>query len=146
MKIVPIFPPTNDQVIAEFEGRHGFRLPDDYRSFMLKQNGGRAAEQVKLRAKVSGKKISSLDELFAFTDDFDSSIEANLVCYAGRLRADLLPIGSDAGGNVIALSVAGESAGAVFFWHHEAEVEASPDEVNKGLVRVADSFDEMLAV
>jgi cell wall assembly regulator SMI1 len=33
-------PPTNEEAIADFEKELGFRLPEDYRQFLLKYNGG----------------------------------------------------------------------------------------------------------
>jgi len=57
-----------------------------------------------------------------------------------EVPANLLPIASDAAGNLICLSVAGEDTGAVLLWDHEEVVWVSPEPGYENVCLIAPSF------
>jgi hypothetical protein len=58
-------PPTSEEAIAAFEKELGFRLPEDYRQFLLKYNGGGRPTQPDFDYKLlNGKDMRSFVELF----------------------------------------------------------------------------------
>lgn len=115
--------------IAKFEKELGVSLPEDYKEFMLKNNGG----------------MSELDWGFDFFDvaaeaESSSMIQEFLVIYDeetyedddlkkiyrilrenGEIPPNILPIADDPSGNLICMSVAEENYGRIFFCDHELE-------------------------
>ena len=130
--------PTNEAAIATFEAKRGFRLPGDYREFLLTANGGKpdpCAFQLALR---SGPYTDSLVHWFhALGDDLESIADE----MHRRIPPELLPIASDPGGNLVCIGVEGDARGKVYFWDHEHEVYPTGW---SNVDLVADSFDAFL--
>ena len=68
-----------------------------------------------------------------------------LKVYGGRIPDELIPIGCDPAGNVIALAIKGKHRGAVFFWDHEAEADEEDQPYWGNLKQVAPDFPAFLA-
>ncbi len=135
--------------IAIFERDFNIRLPDDYRAFLLQNNGGRPEEDwcfdfVEVgRTEVTGSCVSDFyaldpDEVMRWHDlrrarfaQIDSQ----------KLPDGLLIIAVDPGGNYICMSVAEEDYGHVVFANHELEVSETGYHV---VSPVADSFTDFL--
>ncbi len=133
---------TDEAAIAAFEASRGFRLPSEYREFLLATNGGKpepCAFQLALR---SGPYTDSIVHWFlGLGDTMAASLESFAALMAGRMPAELLPIAPDPGGNLVCLGVKGDVRGKVYFWDHERE-RTPADWSNVDLV--ADSFDAFL--
>jgi cell wall assembly regulator SMI1 len=141
------FVPTVDEPsIAAFEAAMGYPLPPDYREFLLRFNGGEPTTPVFRWPDPQGRKYagSSVRYFFSITDNYAFSLADKYSIYAraGRTPKEMLPIATDAGGNLVLLALAGAQSGKVFFWNHDIEglVEnpSSPDH----LALVANSFGE----
>jgi hypothetical protein len=139
-------PAVDEPAIAAFEAAIGFSLPPAYREFLLRFNGGTPTDPVfrlpdPLRRQYAG---SSVRYFFSITDQFTFSLAHHYSIYAaaGRTPREMLPIATDAGGNLVLLALSGAQSGKVFFWNHDIEglVEnpSSPDH----LALVANSFGE----
>ncbi|HZZ82737.1 MAG TPA: SMI1/KNR4 family protein [Gemmataceae bacterium] len=113
--------PTTDAQIAEFEAYIGHVLPADYRSFLLKHNGGHPEPDAFLLnagfgeeesivmcffpmrdRKLGSVAVADLEELRTWPlhcawDDLKSDLE-NLYAEAG-IEESLLPIGTDGSSN-----------------------------------------------
>ena len=127
------------------------QLPEDYVRFMLRYNGGRPKPSgfdvrwVDRQAVGQDWRTSSLSMLFPVADPpADSLVRMNQLTFAGRVPADTLAIGSDAGGNLLLLALGGPWVGKVLFWVKDHEVESGqlPGYENVGLI--ADNFTDLL--
>lgn len=98
--------------IAALEERFSIRLPGQYRSFLLRYNGG---DTPKTRFRISGVS-SDLRGFFGFGSARLGFPESRLESW---LSEDLLPIARDSFGNDILIAVRGEGYGSVFFADHE---------------------------
>ena len=118
--------------LAALEKRLGKPLPEEYRDFLLANNGGcptpNEFAESSVRTFLSVGAEYPMDDLETMADD-----------YSDRIPADTLPIGKDELGNLILLAVSGGQRGAVYFWDHE--LEDSPD----GLSQVGDSLTSFLS-
>jgi len=133
---------TSKEDLVHLERRLGARLPDDYSSFLLRHNGGRADASAFDFVDSTGEKTSSrVDWFFGIADDDSYGLSANADDYNDRVPQGFCPIGSDPFGNVIVLCVSSNDFGSVWFWDHENEQE-EPDLSN--MSRVAGSFTEFL--
>ncbi|MCC2672075.1 MAG: cell-wall [Armatimonadetes bacterium] len=130
-------PTTGEAEIAAFEGRCGFRLPADYRRFLLEQNGGERAAVLDPDAALMLDGCPRRHRFFSLgaagvpitADVVDLGHEAaegwpelllDLEAWVHWGRAadyppELLPIAQVYHGELLLLRLAGEDAGAVYF-------------------------------
>lgn len=137
--------PATPERVAAFEDRIGHALPDDYRRFLLTDNGGQPERPV---FAVPPDHWDVLRYLPGLHDGpYYHNLEYPLRTYRdeGRMPPELIPIGSDPFGNWICLGVAGEPRGRVYFWEHEAEADEDEPPTWDNLRRLADSFTEFVA-
>lgn len=110
-------PPLLEGELEAFEGEHGIPLPAAYKDFLLATNGGRPERDL---LAIHGHKSNSLGRIhffFGLKDPVEScNLDWNLQVFRDRIPAGYLPIATTEGTDKICLSVAGESAGAVFYW------------------------------
>lgn len=133
--------PTSREEIASFEARRKVSLPEEYKAFLLKSNGGSPVPNV---FQVPGfhYKDAVLDFFYGIHNR-EEIFQLDKACdvYAGRIPADLIPIADDPFGNVICLGWKGKRRGKIYFWDHENE----GDEQDYGNVHlVASSLAEFL--
>lgn len=141
-----------EKTLAEFERKHGFLLPTTYRAFLLQHNGGTPEPSSFCRKR--SKEPSEVCRYFFGLRSGRSyaEMEDALETYLGedetRIPRRLLPIAEDPFGNLICLSLRGEDAGKVYFWHHEEEMDQKrrkTGDVNDAAISlIADSFDAFL--
>lgn len=133
-----------DQSAVEvFESFVGYKLPKEYAEH-LKKNVGETPNPSSF--EVPGEGDTSVQYFFPLiSKNKTDTIAYKLKNYAGRVPAEMLPIGTDPGGNLILLSVAGPKRGAVFFWDHELEADDEEQPYYDNIKQVADSFPGFLA-
>lgn len=102
--------PATKQDVTHFEMGLGAVLPDDYRDFLLTYNGG--------HAEPAGFRVSAVNSLFGFCQKHYCLL-CNYYIHQNRFPVGVVPIGNDAGGNMICLVVSGLDRGKVLFWDHE---------------------------
>jgi cell wall assembly regulator SMI1 len=137
--IAPVAAPaTNDRVVA-LETRLGAQLPEDYRAFLLRFNGGKPLPAEFRLA--SGRSGSDLHTLSALHEGELCNLETKIYLLGPRIPPGVLPIGTDSFGNAICLVLAGERRGQIWFWDHERDLDP-PDWSNMDLI--ADSFDAFM--
>lgn len=112
-----------ETLTAAFERRHKIRLPDSYRRFLLKYNGGETPNTVFSIGEVS----SDLRALYGLGGaeprwHFDK-LGRRL---SGFLKDGMLPVGENAWGDAVALKISGEGAGGVYFLYHDRPREFLP--------------------
>jgi hypothetical protein len=137
--------PASPDDVASFEAEIGATLPDDYRQFLLRSNGGSLGDNYEV---VEGYVI--IGSVGGFREGY--SLRSARGCYQGspvRIPRALLWIMDDPGGNAICLGLTAEHWGKVYFWDHDEE--PYPDEWDgqvetAGNIQVlANSFTEFVA-
>jgi SMI1-KNR4 cell-wall len=141
--------PLDPQAVQKAEQLIGGPLPDAYKQFLQKYNGGRP-EPTGFSITWSGQEwadgwsVDMVHVLLGFKPDDPIDFFHYLDMFMGRVPVDTVPVGCDPGGNLLLLGFAGPNAGKVFFWMRDYEVEEGqvPDYSNVGFV--ASSFSEFL--
>ena len=147
MNIVESFaPPTNEIAIAALEKRIGGRLPEEYRAFLLRDNGGGPdADCFRFADRKGPYTDGKLRAFYAIWDGKHSRMSHAVETFweGERIPRELLPIGYDSFGNQICIAFAGPHRGRVYFWDHERETDPAS---YANLDRIADSFDAFCAL
>jgi hypothetical protein len=135
-------PDLSEEELAAFEMDKNVQLPEDYRNFMLRYNGGQPVpKSFNFPESESG---SSVGVFYPIKKDGTNSLQFVMQQFEGRVPEELLPVAGDMFGNQICLGLEGENRGKVFFWDHEMEPleGGEPDYANIRLL--ASTFDEFL--
>ena len=122
--------PAIEHDVMHFEMGLAAVLPDDYRAFLLRFNGG-SPEPSGFRG---GAEV--LSGFFGFCQKHHCLL-CNYYVHRQILPQGVIPIGDDPAGNLICLSVSKQTIGRVYFWDHEVG-DAS------GLSDLAESFTAFL--
>ena len=147
MKMQKSGTPLNDVEITQFEIQFQIELPQDYKAFMLKNNGGVPENDWAFDYVEKGYANSSIirdffvlyvEETHAY-DDLKKAYK--MVKEDSSVSSDFMPIATDPGGNTIFLAVGGENYGKVYFSNHEL------DDAETGYMvmsLIADSFSDFI--
>jgi hypothetical protein len=128
--------------IDALERRVGLRLPDDYRVFLLKYNGGRPVPSGFPIEGLANNPFGAIHFFFGVEDPLEGyNIGWHRNVTPGRLPDNLLPIACDHCGDLICLSLYGDDAGAVLFWDWHTE---PPEPSYDNVFRIAGSFSEFI--
>lgn len=130
------FPAAPASKLAELEERLGATLPEPYRAYLATQDGG----------ALEGYNNHGIEIILGIGEVPQwSSLWYLLSQESDILPAGFIPVGSDAGGGLFLLAVAGSDRGSV--WHQSSETE----EDDSGTItpvsreRLADSWDSFLS-
>jgi hypothetical protein len=109
--------PTNLEEIAKFESLINAKLPEDYKQFLLKYNGGHPVYDGYRLVKPINEKTNEagIDWFYALYDGDVCNISKQFYRSREELPEEVIPIGSDSGGKVC-LGIAGEYYGQVYYW------------------------------
>lgn len=132
--------PLDEKFLSSVEQFWQFKLPQDYRKFLLCYNGGYPCKTIFNFDDSS----SVIDCFYGFMKDFIKNILIKYRDIGIRYPINTLPIGDDVFGNLILLSVKGPDRGKIYFWDHEMEVEDGETPDYSNLTLIADSFDEFI--
>lgn len=116
-------------MIAQFENDLNLSLPSDYKSFMLKVNGGTPEDDWMFSfVDVANGELNNSDlrELFVFYNEVNDNYDDIIRIYKSMVSEKLIshlyfPIGDDSGGNPICINLSDDEYGAVFYCDHELE-------------------------
>jgi cell wall assembly regulator SMI1 len=117
-------PPAPQDQLEAFEADLGARLPDDYRHFLARTNGGviRGWYRFKGRTPQEETCYAYLHHIGGFREEPHLSLRFHRGCSlspeSGFPHA-LLWIMDDPGGNGICIGLAGGQRGKVYFWIHD---------------------------
>ena len=147
-EILEAGPPLTELQVDRLERQLGMTLPKNYRSFLLRYNGGRPdpaffpIRDFDRSAFGDRSPFGAIHFFFGLSRTVQSSnLGWNFSTLRGRMPRELLPIAGDESGNRICLAVTGTNAGCVYFWDHDDE-HSPPTYAN--LYLIASSFEEFL--
>lgn len=133
-----------ENILQAIEQYWEFRLPNDYRNFLLTHNGGESENTIfRFYDQSDG---SCLVELFGIIKDNCSNLLINATYSGNRIPDNMLAIGNDVYGNLILLTTKGKDRNKVYFWDHELEADIENGEVAdySNLTLIAESFGEFV--
>jgi hypothetical protein len=124
--------------IRRLESELGMSLPDEYKTFLLRHNGGRPIPNAFPIEGLANNPFGVIQVFFGVDDPIEScNVDWNYDVHKGRVPSNLLPIATDDGGDLVCLSIFGDDSGAVLFWDRHSEP-AEPSYEN--VYRIAASF------
>ncbi|MES2354414.1 MAG: SMI1/KNR4 family protein [Pseudomonadota bacterium] len=128
--------------IRKLERKLGLVLPEDYKVFLLKNNGGRPIPKFFPIEGFENNPQGQIQDFFGLDDPIESCrLEWNYKTFAERLPQHLFPIACEDGGSLICLSLSGSDKGAVYYWDLYGETQPpSYDNVYP----IAETFKEFL--
>ena len=131
---------TSEEVISAFEQKIGFPLPNDYRQFLLENNGAKANKQVFFVKDLDQDVM--LDKFFGLTNPKSRSLTLGywLQEYGDEIDEKSLFIGSDPGGRFLIYITQGEDKG-IYYWDDSNFFPQSREGEGNSYF-VADSFTE----
>jgi len=136
----PQIPKTSEEAIREFELHLGYKLPHDYRNYLLQHNG---ALPNKLDYWMPGEKnwIESVCEMYALLPaDHPRSI-AQFLSEDYGVPSGWLPIADSGYGDYTVISLLEEDRGVIYYLFHEVHG-YDPTERERGVYKLASSFTE----
>ncbi|MBN1312390.1 MAG: SMI1/KNR4 family protein [Anaerolineae bacterium] len=131
--------------IEAAENAMGVRFPDDYRHFLLQNNGGKPDPNMFLIPDhpIPGQS-DLLDWFYCIVHDSPIDIISACRAFKGRVPEECLSIGCDPGGNQICLVISGTEQGKIYFWDHEEEADEGEEPTYGNMYLIADSLNDLL--
>ncbi|MDG5471409.1 SMI1/KNR4 family protein [Jeotgalibacillus sp. ET6] len=132
----------NENELIAFSEMIGYELPTDYIEFLRHRNGGYVNNSFSTYYK-NEEQTFILTSMFGLGSDDDL---LNLFkTYKNRIPDTCIPIGRDAGGNLVCLNLSEVNYGYIYFWDHEEELNYEERKIaSNDLYFIADSFKEFL--
>ena len=119
-KMTETFKRIDSTDLSELELHIGYSLPESYRKFLLKNNGGRIVPS-NFRT-MSNEIESGIQFMFGITDNEIYDIEKNYDNWVtNRSQRHLVPIAIDSLGNLILLSCSSPTFESVYLMQHDLE-------------------------
>ncbi|MGJ8638806.1 MAG: SMI1/KNR4 family protein [Opitutaceae bacterium] len=109
---------TTEAEISAFETKMQILLPSDYRSFLLKHDGGTLIEN---SVRIESEEWFELRTLYGLQGDENvlfSDLESMQDCYENSVPDDLLVIANDWGGNQFVMLR--QNPHTIYWWDHES--------------------------
>ena len=138
-------PPVTEDDIKELERAIGATLPVQYRSFLLRTNGGVPHPQEAFGVRGDRDGGSMLGLFYSLSHEHSScTLMHTWRAFEGRIPSDLLPIAGDAGDNQICIGIEARNHGKLYLWDMENEAGPGKKPWRRNIRLVADSFNEFL--
>lgn len=128
------FPQINQSTIEAFEASIGVGIPEDFRKFLLMNNGG---EPVKAEFSIEGWGETLVHVFYGLDTGYKAyDIDWSRSNFEDVLPKEVIPIACDPGGYLICLGLEGNARGKLYFWDRGGDREE--------LMLLASSFDDFL--
>ncbi|MBD2800046.1 SMI1/KNR4 family protein [Xenorhabdus sp. M] len=128
-KIIDFKTPVNEGLISDFEQKIGSSLPNEYRLFLEKYNGGYPEpSSFQFFDSDNIEDGSSVDRFLSLGCEKYHDLNQYFINYKDRIPPNFLPIAHDPGGNLILISLNHDKP-AIFFWDHEFEADEDEGEL-----------------
>lgn len=130
---------VGDADIRALENAVGILLPQDYRSFLRKSNGGSPVPSL---LDISAMRTVSIQLFFAVLSAASSQTIAGVKAqFRDRMPAEFVPIARDSAGNLLLMA----AGGVISFWDHELEADDDAAQPYYGnITTLAPSFSALL--
>ncbi len=136
-----------DDTLKKFEKKWHIKFPKEYRTFLLKYNGGRPdIPNVFSFDYINYRDASDINGFFGINVPESYEYNHHLKFIIDRIPKELFPIAFDSGGNKICIGVSGSREGKIYFWDHELEHEDPKEEYEwyQNVFFIADSFHQFI--
>lgn len=121
--------PANRTDIEAIEQQYEFVLPEDYKAHILLYNGGwPKSRNTFLQMGENGESIERHLSDFKSIRYGDTTLESSLRSVYSELHDDLVPFGTETGGDLFVLSVGSQDYGSVYYISHESYVPPFSDD------------------
>jgi len=139
----------SEAVLTEFENEYNLKLPEDYKSFLLKNNGGITEDDwaFEFIETTGSKATSTVINYFyiLFSEETirntDLKVTLSSLIKSNSLAPGLLPIAFDVFGNTICIYAGDNGHGKICITNHELE---DPETGYMVMSKVAESFSEFI--
>jgi hypothetical protein len=138
--------------LMKFEAELGFLLPDDYRAFLLNQNGGKVCLDTEIQLQGIPFELS-VEYFFPLhaQKPFMGVVELRDIQVKNRLCIrQALEVAADMGTGCYYLILAGPERGSVFFLWEDDKSTVAPEswdfeepEMPSDMMKISDTFDEL---
>ena len=117
--LISKFDTTNiEQKIVGFESKYNIKLPNQYRQFMLRYNGGYTPETI---LKVGPRREENVSCFYGFGMGEEYGLDEH--CWLMEwIRHGFLPIADEFFGNEYVLGITSRNYGKVYFFDHEEQM------------------------
>ncbi|WP_046243635.1 SMI1/KNR4 family protein [Hymenobacter terrenus] len=112
--------PATRADIEAIEQQYGFVLPEDYKTHILQHNGGWPQRSIFMQVEPNGERVERDISDFYSVRHGVSTLEDSLDSLYDQLHPDLVPFGSETGGDQFVLSVGPQDYGSVYYISHES--------------------------
>jgi hypothetical protein len=115
-------PPVPAESLAEAEARLaaiGTRIPSSYKAFLAQQDGGNPVRKAFSFQQHDREQHDLVRLFFGIAESPNGDLVSEAEAVRDRLPADVLPIATDAFGNLVVLDGRDGRDGPVLFWDHE---------------------------
>lgn len=125
--------------LTDFEKTNQISLPEGYKKFLLKNNGGKPFKNTLQTPS------TVIDHILGMHNgDYYASLYKHIHKFADRLPLSTFPVGNDAFGNLLIMSVHPDNYGQIFFWEQEGESAFQDGHYIDNVTFVAYSFDDLI--
>ncbi|WP_046244998.1 SMI1/KNR4 family protein [Hymenobacter terrenus] len=111
--------PATPADLEAIEQQYGFTLPEDYKAHLLRYNGGWPKRRTFVEVQPDGEQVERDISDFYSVGHGTGTLEESLEDLYDQLHPDLVPFGSEAGGDQFVLSVGPQDYGSVYYIGHE---------------------------
>lgn len=126
----------SEELIGDFEAKLNIVLPEEYRLFLLRYNGG--------KPKPDCFDDFVIDYFFSIMNlGGIYSIQSYLNTFYKRYPAEFLPIASASGGDLILIGLAGEYESKIYYWDHNYESDESGLNYYENITFITNSLHEL---
>lgn len=137
---------AKEEDINSFEKINNLLLPSEYRSFLLKNNGGIPEVHSILTSPDKGYVLNFFFGIFPSNMITDNSISWHMEIYLNRYPFEfMLPIASAGGGDLILLGIKGIYKSKIYYWNHEFENEESGNQYFDNISLIFNNLNELLS-
>jgi cell wall assembly regulator SMI1 len=138
---------TNEFEISKIEKEFGFTFPEEYKTHILKFNGGHPSDK-RWCFKTQSGSSSLIHYFYAVYDGKGNNFRTTYIILKSkgdeRMPKNIVPIANDPFGNKICISVEGEDRGYIYFWDHENVCDEGEEPTYENLDLIAKSFNEFI--
>ena len=141
MEFIDSYNPISENDLKNVENKIGYQLPDEYKSFLLKHNGGRPNLD---GVRHNGEHFDYVGHFYAIRGEmYHDDLIHQIKEYKDMIPEGYLPIGESPGGDVFCISLKDPTKGALFHWdHEEANYDGEPWEYN--MINLSPSLNEFI--